>query len=87
MRANWLEAKTMKMRKATGDASLHGGHVGAQAGGQVAAVERDGGAEQGEDQNPQQHGALVVPPHAGDLVAERLLGVPHTFSTEKSEVT
>ena len=68
-----------------GDAGLHGQHVGAQGGGQIAAEEGDGGAEDGEDQHPQQHGALVVPPHAGDFVDQRLGRVrvgPHRLDGE-----
>jgi hypothetical protein len=85
MRRKGLEARMMKSRKATAMPACTGQHVGAQRGGQVAAEEGDGGAEDGEDQHPQQHGALVVPPHAGDLVDQRLGRVrvgPHRLDGE-----
>ncbi len=39
---------------------------------QVGAEGGDQRAEQREDQHPEEHRALVVPPHAGDLVEQRL---------------
>ncbi len=75
----------MKSEEGDADAGLHGQHVGAQRGRKIAAEEGDGGAEQGEDQHPEQHGALVVPPHAGDLVEQRLDGMrvgPHVLDRE-----
>ncbi len=54
------------------DRGLHGEHVGFQRRRQVAPEGGDGGAEQGEDQHPQDHRALVVPPHAGDAIEQRL---------------
>ena len=85
MRVKGLDAKHDEQEKGDGDAGLHGEHVGAQRVRQVAAEEGDGGAEQREDQHPQQHGAFVVPPHAGDLVEQRLgrmrIG-PHVLDRE-----
>ena len=52
---------------------------------QVAAEQGDGGAEQRQDQHPQQHRAFVVAPHAGDLVEQRLGGMrvgPHVLDRE-----
>ena len=59
-------------QKRRGDRALHGKHIGLQLARQVGAVGRDRRAEQREDQHPQHHGAFMVPPHAGDLVDERL---------------
>ena len=75
----------MKSEEGDGDDGLHGQRVGAQRVGQVAAEQGDGGAEQREDQHPQQHGAFVVPPHAGDLVEQRLGRMrvgPHVLDRE-----
>ncbi len=54
---------------------LHAQHVGAQTGRQIAAEQRDQSSEHAEDEDPQQHRALMVSPHAGDLVDQRLGGV------------
>ena len=54
------------------DPCLHGKDVGLEPGRQVPAEDRDQGAEHAEDEDPQHHRAFVVPPHAGDLVDERL---------------
>ena len=55
-----------------GDRRLHGEDAGLEGGRQVLAPPGDHGAEEGEDQHPQHHRALVVPPGAGDLVEQRL---------------
>ena len=47
-------------------------HVALQSVRQVRSEHRNGGAEQGEDQDPQQHGSLVISPDARDLVEQRL---------------
>ena len=62
----------MKRVERRRDPGLHGQHVGLQRRRQIAAEQRDHRAEQREDQHPQQHRAFVVPPHAGDLVEQRL---------------
>ena len=54
------------------DPGLHREHAGAQRQRQIVAEQRDHGAEQRQDRHPQQHRAFVVPPHAGDLVEQRL---------------
>ena len=54
-----------------GDPGLHGQHIGLQACRKVGAEQRDQRTEQREDQHPQEHGALVVPPYAGELVDQR----------------
>ena len=54
-----------------GDPGLHGEHIRLQARRQIGAEQRDQRAEQREDQHPQEHGALVVSPDAGELVDER----------------
>ena len=58
-----------------GDQALHAQRVGAQPRRHGIPRHRHAGAEQGEDQDPEEHRALVVPPDAGDLVDQRLLGV------------
>ena len=55
-----------------GDRGLHGEDAGAQGGRQVAAPDRHHGAEEGEDEHPEQHRALVVAPGSGQLVDHRL---------------
>ena len=57
------------------DQTLDGEHAGLQAQRQVVAENGDRRAEGGEDEDPQDHGAFVVAPHAGDLVDERLFRV------------
>ena len=54
------------------DPGLHAEHVGLEPRRQIAAEQRDQRAEQRQDQHPQQHRAFVIPPHAGDLVDQRL---------------
>ena len=46
------------------DPALNGQHVGAQRRRQVAPEHRDQRAEEGEDQHPQEHRALMVAPGA-----------------------
>src|SRR5271154_4227466 len=50
------------------DQALNSERVGAQGARQRAAEQGDERAEQRENQDPQQHRALVVPPYARDLV-------------------
>ena len=71
------------------DPALHGEHVGAQRGRQVAPEHRDQRAEEGEDQHPQQHRALMVAPGSGDLEQHRLSEweFSQTLATEKSDWT
>ena len=57
------------------DPGLHGEHVGLEASRQIVAEQRHQRAEQAEDEDPQQHRALVVTRHAGNLVDERLRGM------------
>ena len=57
---------------------------------QIVAEQRDRGAEQRQDEDPQHHRAFVIAPDAGDLVEQRLrrMAVLRRRSrTEKSEVT
>ena len=53
------------------DPGLDGEHVGPERRRQVGAEDRDEGAEQRQDQDPQEHRALMVPPDARELVDER----------------
>ena len=57
--------------------------------GRLRAEGGDQRAEERQDQDPEEHRALVVPPHAGDLVEERLRDCEFstTLRTEKSETT
>jgi hypothetical protein len=50
------------------------------------AGERHHAAEQGKDQDPEEHGALVVPPDAGELVDEGLGRVRVLDDVENGEV-
>ncbi len=61
-----------KGQEADRDHGLDRQHPRLEPRGQVAAEGRHRAAEQRQDQDPQQHGALVVPPDAGDLVEQRL---------------
>ncbi len=55
-----------------GDRRLDAEDAGAEGGGQVAAPPGDHGAEEGQDEHPEQHRALVVAPGAGEPVDQRL---------------
>ena len=59
-------------QEAGGNGALDGEHARPEPRRQVAAEAGDRGAEQRQDQRPQQHGTLVVPPDAADLVEQRL---------------
>ena len=54
------------------DPGLHRQHMRAQRQRQIVAECGDQPAEQREDRHPQQHGAFVIAPDAGDLVDHRL---------------
>ena len=56
------------------------------AGRQVVAEQRHRGAEQREDEHPQQHRAFVVAPHAGDLVEQRLVDVAVLGDVQHREI-
>src|SRR3546814_20649479 len=58
--------------EADADPGLHAEHPCPEAGRQVAPEGGNGRAEEREDEDPQQHRSLVVAPHAGDLVEQRL---------------
>ena len=57
--------------ESAGDPGLHREHARAQRQRQIVAERRDHAAEQGKDRDPQDHGALVIAPDAGDLVDQR----------------
>ena len=85
MRRNGIGGEDDEEQEGDGDDGLHGQHVGAQRRRQVAPNSATAAAEQGEDQHPQQHRAFVVPPHAGDLVEQRLGRMrvgPHVLDRE-----
>ena len=60
-----------KQQKADPDQPLHPQHTGPQRRRQGHTEKGDGGAEQSQDQHPQQHRALVIAPDAGHLVQHR----------------
>ena len=62
----------MKSRKASADRALDGKHAGLQFERQIAPEQRDGPAEQIEDEDPEQHGAFMVSPDAAQFVEQRL---------------
>ena len=59
-------------QKGRADRALHGEHIRLELARQIGAEGRHRRAEQGEDQHPQNHRAFMVPPHARDLVEQRL---------------
>src|SRR5690606_22405347 len=62
-------------KKCDGDPGLHRQYVGLEPLRKIAPEQRDRRAEYDENESPQEHRALVVPPYAGDLVDERFRGV------------
>ena len=71
-RAKGLEVSTRKSRKARPTEPCTASTRDLQFQRQIVAEHRHRRAEDGEDQHPQQHRALVVAPHAGNLVDQRL---------------
>ena len=67
-----IRGEQQEGEEADADQRLDREHAAAQGVGQVGAEDRDRGAEQRQDQRPQQHRALVVAPHARDFVDQRL---------------
>ena len=61
-----------KQQEGKADGALHGKHAGFQGGRQVFAKQRHGSAKHRQNENPQNHGALMVSPHAGDFIKQRL---------------
>ena len=76
----------MKRRKAAAIQRLHREDERLQPVGQVAAEGGDQRAEQREDEDPEEHRALVVPPDAGDLVEERLRRMRILDDVEEREI-
>lgn len=62
----------MKQREGGGDPGLGRQNVGLQGFRQVAAEACHEGGKEDEDQQPQEHRALVIAPDTGDLVDQRL---------------
>ena len=71
-RAKGLRSQHQEEQEGEADRSLHGKDARLEFQRQVVAEDRHGGAEDGEDEHPQQHRAFVVSPHAGNLVDQRL---------------
>ena len=84
--ANGLDVNRMKSEEGGSDPALHREHQRLEPVRQVAAEGRDQRTEQRQDQDPEEHRALVVPPHAGDLVEERLRRVGVLGDVEHREV-
>ena len=68
------------------DQGLDGQRPGAQARRQIASEPRHRRAVHAEDQNPEKHGALVVPPHARDLVQKGFGRVRIAHHGEQREI-
>ncbi len=73
-------------QEAAADHALDGQHARAQLGRQIVAEPRHRRAEQRQDEDPEDHRALVVAPHAGDLVEQRLVGVAVLDDVDDREV-
>ena len=71
-RANGLEVVRMNSRKAAPIQPCTASTLARSVAGRLRAEGRDQGAEEGQDQHPQQHRAFVVAPGAGELVEHRL---------------
>ena len=75
----------MNSRKATAMPACTASTLARSVAGRLPPNRATAAPNSGEDQHPQQHGALVVPPHAGDLVEQRLGRVrvgPHVLDRE-----
>ena len=72
--------------KGGSDPGLHRKRVCLQLYRQVVAESGDQRAEEGEDQNPQHHGAFVVPPDAGQTVHQRHRRIRILVDVEHREI-
>ena len=68
----WIGGRQDEQEECDGDGALRREGVGAKPRRNRVPRQGDHGAEQGEDQDPEEHRALMVPPDAGQLVDERL---------------
>jgi hypothetical protein len=68
------------------DPALHGQDQRLQPLRQVRPERRDDRAEQRQDEHPEEHRALVVPPDAGELVEERLRRIRILDDVDQREV-
>ena len=85
-RRNGLEVTRMKRRKAAAIQPCTASTSAFSRSGRLRAEGRDERAEQREDQHPEEHRALVVPPDAGDLVEERLRRMRVLDDVEQREI-
>jgi hypothetical protein len=69
-----------------GDRGLHGEGVGTEARRDRLLRQSHDGAEQGEDQDPEEHRALMVSPNPGELVDERFRRVGILDHVENREI-
>jgi len=68
----WIGRDQNEENECHRDRGLHREHVGFEPRRQIAAEQRDQRTEHAEDEDPQQHRAFVIAPHAAELVDERL---------------
>ena len=68
----WIRSCQDEKEEDRADQALHGQNIGFQRGRKICAEAGDQGAEKGQDQYPQEHGALVIAPGSGDPVEKRL---------------
>ena len=68
------------------DPGLHRQHVGLERSRQIDAERCDQGAEQRQDQHPQQHRAFVIAPDAGELVDQRHLRMRILVNIDHREI-
>ena len=71
-RAKGLEATTIKRRKAKPMEPCTASTRAFKRGRQVVTEDRHGAAKACEDEDPEQHGAFVVSPDAGNFIEQRL---------------
>ena len=68
------------------DPGLHRQHVGLERSRQIDAERCDQGAEQRQDQHPQQHRAFVIAPNAGELIDQRHLRMRILVNIDHREI-
>ena len=67
-----IRCRDDKGKEAQSDQTVDAEHVGLQPVRQISSEQCDGGAEQGQDQDPEKHGSLVIAPYPGNLIEQRL---------------
>ena len=72
--------------KAARDHRLHAEHARLEAPGQAAAEKGHEGGKKAQNQHPQNERALMIAPHPGDLVQQRLFGMGVLHHREDAEI-